>query len=75
MYSILKYPVKLSILVYIFITLIILYNKPDILFDDEGRTKGFGCSKNCEFFNFPVILYASAILITFLFEAISIHNE
>lgn len=75
MYSILKCPIKLSILVYIFIALLILYNKPDLLFTDEGESKGFGCAKECDFFNLPVILYTSAILITFIFESISIRLE
>ncbi len=75
MYSILKYPVKISVFVYILISLVILYHKPELIFTEDGISKGFGCADDCEFFNFPVILYSSAILITFLFEYISIKLE
>ncbi len=75
MYSILKCPVKISVIIYIFIALIILYNKPELMFDETGKSKGFGSASDCEFFNLPVILYTSAIVITFIFEYISIHIQ
>ena len=75
MYQILQYPVKISIFVYILISLVVLYHRPELVFTDEGVSKGFGCAQDCEFFNLPVILYSSAIIITFLFEYISIKLE
>jgi hypothetical protein len=75
MYQILQYPVKISIFIYILISLVVLYNRPELIFLDDGISKGFGCAHDCEFFNFPVILYSSAIVITFIFEYISIKLE
>ncbi len=75
MSSILKCPVKISVIIYIFIALLLLYYKPELMFDESGKSKGFGSSTQCEFFNFPVILYASAIVITFIFEYISIQIQ
>ena len=57
---------------YTLIVLLILYNRPELLFTDEGISKGFGSDDDCEFLNLPVILYSSVIIITFIFETISI---
>ena len=73
MYSIFKCPVKLSVFVYILVALLILYVKPNIIFMENGNSKGFGCDMDCEFFNYPVIIYSFAIIITFFFEYISIN--
>ena len=75
MYSKFNCPIKLSIFLYTLIVLLLLYHKPELIFTDEGTTKGFGCDTECEFFNLPVILYSSVIIITFIFETISISIE
>ena len=71
MYSFLNSPIKLSIIVYIFIVLLLLYNKPELLFTDDGISKGFGSNDDCEYLNLPVILYSSVIIITFVFESLA----
>ena len=75
MYFIFNNPIKLSITVYLLVAFIIIYNKPDLLFHQDGTIRGFGCAEESEFFNFPVILYSFTILITFCFESLSIHQS
>ena len=70
-----KNPIKISILIYLLVVLYILIQKSDFVFNEIGKAKGFGCSDDCEFFNLPIILYSSAIIITFIIEALCIHYE
>ena len=68
-----KNPIKISILLYSIVVLYILYKKSDVLFDEFGYARGFGCSDDCEFFNLPVLLFTFVIIITFIVEALCIY--
>ena len=66
-------PLRSSIIVYLVLALVLIHFRPAIMFDEYGRPKGFGCGKDCEFFNFPVVLFLLAILISFVFQWTNIY--
>jgi hypothetical protein len=61
-------PVKNSIVVYLFIAIIILLNKPECLFHENGKIIEFGTGDNQSLINYPVILSITSIFVTFFFE-------
>ena len=65
-------PVKNSIIIYLLIAIIILVKKPDNLFDGDGEMIEFGTKPNQSLFNYPVLLYILAIVVTFFFEYIGL---
>ena len=65
---ILDCPVKLAVFTYLIIALILITTKPDLLFTEDGEVRGFGCKKGNHCLNLPVVLYLSAVILTFFFE-------
>ena len=62
-------PVKNSIILYLIISIGILYIKPNFLFkENTGQLKEFGFSDDKTILSYPIFIYIIAILITFYFE-------
>ena len=61
-------PVKNSILVYLILAITILVNKPRFFFNKDGSMIPFGHKKTQNLLNYPVVLFISAVFITFFFE-------
>ncbi|ARF09426.1 hypothetical protein Indivirus_1_49 [Indivirus ILV1] len=61
-------PVYNAILFYIFLIIILLVVKPDIMYNNKTKKfKSFGCGKDQTFFAFPLVVLASVILFYFFF--------
>lgn len=65
-------PVKNSIAFYLLIAIVLLIYKPTELFNDDGSLVEFGTEEGTSLITYPVILFLSAILITFFFEYIKL---
>ena len=61
--------IKYLILVYLFISIIIWYYKPKIIFNQK-KTKNFGTGYNKTVFSYHVVLIFLAILLFYIFEII-----
>lgn len=62
-------PVKNSIIIYLIISISILYIRPKFLFNiDTGQLKEFGFSNDKTILSYPIFIYIIAIIITFYFE-------
>lgn len=72
MSSIFDNPLRLSILTYLLIVIILITTRFNILFDNNGIVRNFGCKENSTYFNLPTVLYVSAIVITFVFQYINL---
>lgn len=75
MSPILGCPVKLSVFTYLIIALLLIMTKPELLFTEEGEVRGFGCKEGNHCLNLPVVLYLSAVVITFFFEWLCIQKQ
>lgn len=73
-------PLYNSLKVYIIIIILIIYFKPNFLYDKKQKQfKSFGLDKNSTIFSLPILSIFLAILIYFIFSIIDkynfIHNE
>jgi hypothetical protein len=72
--DILKNPLYMSILLYIFIVILILYTKPSIFFDKNSKMKETGCGNGKVIFSLPMCLVISSIFIYFIIKTLNYHS-
>jgi hypothetical protein len=72
--DILKNPLYMSILLYIFIVILILYTKPSIFFDKNSKMKETGCGNGKVIFSLPMCLVISSIFIYFTIKTLNYHS-
>jgi len=61
-------PLYIAIVLYILVIVLIVYTKPKMFFDEDGKIKQTGCGKNKVIFSFPMFIVISSILIYFLIK-------
>ena len=61
-------PLYISLLLYILIVIIIVYTKPRMFFDKDGKMKYTGCGVNKVIFSFPMFIVVSSIFIYFIIK-------
>ena len=64
-------PLYMSILLYIFIVILIIYTKPSIFFDKYGKLKETGCGNGKVIFSLPMALVLSSIFIYFIIKTLN----
>lgn len=69
-------PLYNTIVFYIIIVVVLLISKPEFMYCDKTkRFKTFGIGKNQSILSFPVMCFASVILLYFIFLSIDILNN
>lgn len=68
MLELFKYPVRLSIFIFLILCFVLIVTKPRVFFDEEGSIKPFGCEHHATLFSLPVCILWIAIVITFFCE-------
>jgi hypothetical protein len=71
-FEIFQNPLYMSILIYIFIVVVIIYTKPAIFFNNEGKMKETGCGDGKVIFSLPMALVISSIFIYFIIKTLNI---
>ena len=71
LFQIFQNPLYMSILLYIFIVILIIYTKPPIFFDKNGNMKETGCGDNKVIFSLPMALVISSIFIYFIIKTLT----
>jgi hypothetical protein len=51
--------------------IVIIYTKPSIFFNDEGKMKETGCGEDKVIFSLPMALVVSSIFIYFIIKALN----
>jgi hypothetical protein len=64
-FNFLQNPLYMSIILYIFVVIIILYTKPRIFFNKHGKMKQTGCGDDKVIFSLPMCLVTLSIFIYF----------
>lgn len=64
-------PLYMSILLYVFIVILILYTKPHIFFDKQGKMKETGCGEGKVIFSLPMALVVTSIFIYFIIKTLN----
>lgn len=70
-FEIFQNPLYMSILIYIFIVVVIIYTKPAIFFNDNGKMKETGCGEGKVIFSLPMALVVSSIFIYFIIKTLN----
>tara|TARA_B100000963_G_C22399393_1_gene568119 strand:+ start:174 stop:398 length:225 start_codon:yes stop_codon:yes gene_type:complete len=70
-FEIFKNPLYMSILLYIFIVIVIIYTKPHVFFDENGKMKETGCGEGKVIFSLPMALVVSSIFIYFIIKTLT----
>ena len=70
-FEILQNPLYMSILIYIFIVVVIIYTKPAIFFNNNGKMKETGCGDGKVIFSLPMALVVYSILIYFIIKTLN----
>ena len=70
-FEIFQNPLYMSILIYIFIVVVIIYTKPAIFFNNEGKMKETGCGDGKVIFSLPMALVISSIFIYFIIKTLN----
>ena len=70
-FEIFQNPLYMSILIYIFIVIFIIYTKPSIFFDKNGKMKETGCGEGKIIFSLPMALVLSSIFIYFIIKTLN----
>jgi hypothetical protein len=70
-FEIFQNPLYMSILIYIFIVIVIIYTKPAIFFNDNGKMKETGCGEGKVIFSLPMALVVSSIFIYFIIKTLN----
>ena len=70
-FQIFQNPLYMSILLYIFIVIVIIYTKPLMFFDSTGKMKETGCGDNKVIFSLPMVLVISSIFIYFIIKILT----
>jgi hypothetical protein len=70
-FEIFQNPLYMSILMYIFVVVIIIYTKPAIFFNNEGKMKETGCGEGKVIFSLPMALVISSIFIYFIIKTLN----
>lgn len=70
-FEIFQNPLYMSILIYIFIVVVIIYTKPAIFFNNEGKMKETGCGEGKVIFSLPMALVVSSIFIYFIIKTLN----
>jgi hypothetical protein len=70
-FEIFQNPLYMSILIYIFIVVVIIYTKPTIFFDNNGKLKETGCGEGKIIFSLPMALVLSSIFIYFIIKTLN----
>lgn len=70
-FEIFQNPLYMSILIYIFIVIVIIYTKPAIFFDKNGKLKETGCGEGKIIFSLPMALVLSSIFIYFIIKTLN----
>ena len=73
--ELLKSPLYMSILLYIFIVILILYIKPGVFFNTHGKMKETGCGSGKVIFSLPMCLVISSIFIYFIIKTLNYHSK
>jgi hypothetical protein len=71
LFEIFQNPLYMSILIYIFIVIVIIYTKPSIFFDKNGKMKETGCGEGKIIFSLPMALVLSSIFIYFIIKTLN----
>ena len=64
-------PLYMSILLYIFVVVVIIYTKPAIFFNKDGKMKETGCGEGKIIFSLPMALVVSSIFIYFIIKTLN----
>jgi hypothetical protein len=70
-FEIFQNPLYMSILIYIFIVVVIIYTKPAIFFNNNGKMKETGCGDGKVIFSLPMALVVSSIFIYFIIKSLN----
>lgn len=70
-FEIFQNPLYMSILIYIFIVVVIIYTKPAIFFDNNGKLKETGCGEGKIIFSLPMALVLSSIFVYFIIKTLN----
>ena len=70
-FEIFQNPLYMSILIYIFIVVVIIYTKPSIFFNNNGKMKETGCGDGKVIFSLPMALVVSSIFIYFIIKSLN----
>ena len=70
-FEIFQNPLYMSILIYIFIVVVIIYTKPAIFFNNEGKMKETGCGEGKVIFSLPMALVIFSIFIYFIIKTLN----
>ena len=70
-FEIFQNPLYMSILIYIFIVVVIIYTKPTIFFDNNGKLKETGCGEGKIIFSLPMALVLSSIFVYFIIKTLN----
>ena len=70
-FEIFQNPLYMSILIYIFVVVVIIYTKPAIFFNNEGKMKETGCGDGKVIFSLPMALVVSSIFIYFIIKTLN----
>jgi hypothetical protein len=54
---------------------VILYTRPSLFFDKNGRMKKTGCGEGKIIFSLPMLLVSSSIFIYFFIKILNTHSE
>ena len=73
--EIVKNPLYMSILIYVFVVILIIYTKPGIFFDKQGIMKETGCGEGRVIFSLPMCLVVSSIFIYFTIKSLNFHSN
>jgi len=73
--EVVKNPLYMSILIYIFIVVLIIYIRPSIFFDKNGHMKDTGCGDDRVIFSLPMCLVVSSIFIYFTIKSLNYHSK
>ena len=68
-----KNPLYMSIILYIFIVIVIIYTKPRVFFNKYGKMKETGCGEGKVIFSLPMCLVISSIFIYFIVKTLNSH--
>ena len=70
-FEIFQNPLYMSILIYIFVVVVIIYTKPAIFFNNNGEMKETGCGDGKLIFSLPMALVISSIFIYFIIKTLN----
>lgn len=70
-----KNPLYMSMLIYIFVVILILYTKPKIFFDKNGKMKNTGCGDGHVIFSLPMCIVIISIFIYFIIKSLNYHSK